>query len=223
MTTEAIQTTLAKIREHEPCKFGWVKLHKSLGGIKSYGLHTPVKFSQIAESNGLADAVWCLRSICPEHEKEVRLFAADCAESVLHLYEKEHDDTRPRDAIQAARDFANGLIDDGRRAAAWAAGDAAGDAACSAAARIAARVAARAAARDFDGVSAWDAAGDAARAAVRAAGDAGDAGDAACAAGAAVSYSRDARDAGDAARAAARAAARDVRDAQVKMLIKRFG
>ena len=116
-----ITTTLAKIREHKPCRLGWAKLHKSLGGIKSYGLHTPVKFSQIAESNGLEDAVWCLRSICPEHEKEVRLFAADCAESVLHLYEKEHEDTRPRDAIQAARDFANGLIDDDFRAAACSA------------------------------------------------------------------------------------------------------
>ena len=191
-----ITTTLAKIREHKPCKSGWVKLDKSLGGTKSYGLHTPVKFSQIAESNGLDDAVWCLRSICPEHEKEVRLFAADCAESVLHLYEKEYDDTRPRDAIQAARDFANGLIDDGLRAAAWAAGDAAGDAACSAAARIAARVAARAAARGAARAAAFAAAWyAAARIAAR---DAGDAGDAAMVAG-------------------------DVRDAQVKMLIKRFG
>ena len=176
-----ITTTLAKIHEHEPCKSGWVKLHKSLGGIKSYGLHTPIKFSQIAESNGLDDAVWCLRSICPEHEKEVRLFAADCAESVLHLYEKEHDDTRPRAAIQAARDFANGLIDDDPRAAAWYA------------------------ARD----AVWYAAGDAARDAARAA---------CSAARAAAWYAARAAD-----RAAARIAARDVRDAQVKMLIKRFG
>ena len=175
MTTEAIQTTkeitttLAKIRKHKPCKPGWVKLYKSLGGIKSYGLHTPVKFSQIAGSNGLEDALWCLRSICPEHEKEVRLFAADCAESVLHLYEKEYDDTRPRDAIQAARDFANGLIDDDVRAAAcsaaWdaACSAAAGAAACSAAARIAARDDARAAARDAVRAAAWDAACSAAR------------------------------------------------------------
>jgi len=153
-TIKEITTTLAKIREHRPCKRGWVKLDKSLGGIKSYGLHTPVKFSQIAESNGLDDAVWCLRSICPEHEKEVRLFAADCAESVLHLYEKEHEDTRPRDAIQAARDFANGLIGDDVRDAAWdAAGDAAWDVACSAAARVAARIAAGAATCSADGAA----------------------------------------------------------------------
>ena len=169
MTTEAIQTikeittTLAKIREHKPCKHGWVKLHKSLGGIKSYGLHTPVKFSQIAESNGLDDAVWCLRSICPEHEKEVRLFAADCAESVLHLYEKEHDDTRPRDAARAAM---------AARAAAWSARDARAAASCSRDAARAAEAAARSAR-----VAAWSAGVDAG----------------------------------------------DVRDAQVKMLIKRFG
>ena len=41
-----------------------------------------------------------------------RLFAADCAEHVLELYEKEYPgDNRPRNAIKAARDLANGLID----------------------------------------------------------------------------------------------------------------
>ena len=45
------------------------------------------------------------------NERTARLFAADCAEHVLHIYEKQHpDDYRPRKTIQAARDFANGLI-----------------------------------------------------------------------------------------------------------------
>ena len=55
-----------------------------------------------------------------------RLFAADCAERVLPLFERErpHDD-RPRKAIEAARAFARGEI----TAAAWAAArDAAWDA-----------------------------------------------------------------------------------------------
>jgi hypothetical protein len=44
-------------------------------------------------------------------ERELRLFAADCAEHVLYLFEEKYpDDDRPRKAIQAARDFANGLI-----------------------------------------------------------------------------------------------------------------
>ena len=43
--------------------------------------------------------------------KSTRLFAADCAESVLHIFESVYPkDKRPRNAIQAARDFENGLI-----------------------------------------------------------------------------------------------------------------
>ena len=89
------------------------------------------------------------------NDRSMRLFAADCAEHVLPLFEKERpDDDRPRKAIQAARDFANGKIGAAARAAAWAAAwDAAGAAAWDAA---------RAAARDAAGAAAWDAAGAAA-------------------------------------------------------------
>ena len=71
-----------------------------------------------------------LRKIEAWNEKTARLFAADCAEHVLHIYEKQYpDDDRPRKAIQAARDYANGLIDDeelkAARAAAWEAARAA--------------------------------------------------------------------------------------------------
>ena len=166
-----ITTTLAKIRKHSPCQDGWKKLYKSLGGIKKYGENTPVKFSHIVESNDLDDALWCLRTICPKHDKEIRLFAADCAERVLHLYEAEYNDDRPRKAIQAARDFAEGRITDKERAAAWAAArDAARDAAWGAAwaaawaaTRVAARAATRAAARAATRAAAWAAARDAAR------------------------------------------------------------
>jgi len=77
------------------------------------------------------------------NERTARLFAADCAERVLPIFEKEFpNDARPRKAIQAARDFVNGKIDRKEMglagAAAWAAardaaGDAAGDAAWAAA------------------------------------------------------------------------------------------
>ena len=76
-------------------------------------------------------------------EKTARLYAADCAERVLPIFEKEHpSDDRPRKAIEVARAFARGEIDDAARAAAWAA----------------ARAAASDAARD----AAWAAASDAA-------------------------------------------------------------
>lgn len=51
--------------------------------------------------------------------KTARLFAADCAEHVLPIFEKKYpEDDRPRKAIQAARDYENGLIDKNELAAA---------------------------------------------------------------------------------------------------------
>ena len=96
--------------------------------------------------------------------KTARLFACDCAERVLPIYEKKHfDDKRPRKAILAARKYANGKINKRELAAARAAaGDAARDAAWDAA-----WAAAWAATRDAAGDAAWAvaraAAGDAAR------------------------------------------------------------
>ena len=58
-----------------------------------------------------------------------RLFGADCAEHVLHLYESQYpDDDRPRKAIVAARAFARS-----GSAAAWSAADAAARSAAAAA------------------------------------------------------------------------------------------
>ena len=90
-------------------------------------------------------------------EREVRLFAADCAEHVLPLFEAEYPtDSRPREAIAAARAYADGKITAGQlnaaRDAAWAAADAAWDAAGAAA------DSALAAARDSALVAAADAA-----------------------------------------------------------------
>ena len=63
-------------------------------------------------------------------ERKLRHFAADCAEDVLPIFEKERpDDKRPRLVIQAARDFADGKIGDAARAAAGAAARAAAGAA----------------------------------------------------------------------------------------------
>ena len=95
------------------------------------------------------------------NDRTLRLFAADCAESVLHLFEAVRpNDDRPRLAIVAARAYANGEITDAARDAAWgAAWDAARGA--RAAAREAAGEAARAAAGEAAD-AAWTAARDAA-------------------------------------------------------------
>ena len=88
------------------------------------------------------------------NERTARLAAADFAEAVLPIFEKHMPgDDRPRLAIQATRDYANGLV----------------GATAGAAARAAAWAAAWAAARAAAWDPAWsgDAAGDAARAAER--------------------------------------------------------
>ena len=111
------------------------------------------------------------------NERTQRLFACDCAEHVLSIYEREYpDDGRPRKAIEVARRFADGEATPEELAAAeraaWAAARAAAERAAWAAARDAAEraawAAARDAARDAAWAAAWDAAWDAARAAERA-------------------------------------------------------
>jgi hypothetical protein len=101
-------------------------------------------------------------------ERNLRLFAADCAEDVLPLFLKVRpDDDRPARAIEAARQFANGKIGAAAREAAGAAAWAAAWAAAREAAGAAAWDAARDAARDAAWAAAWAAARDAARAAAR--------------------------------------------------------
>jgi hypothetical protein len=140
-----MQTTLNKIKKHSPCKDGWEKLLNHLN--KTQSDDEPLELRTILESNGLNDTIWAMRAV-EGKDKEIRLFAADCAELVLPIYEKLYpDDNRPRLAIQAARDYANGLItmeeldaaSDAARAAwaaargVWAASDAAWAAASAAA------------------------------------------------------------------------------------------
>jgi len=137
-------TTLNKIKAHSPCKDGWNKLLNYLG--KTQADNEPLSIATIIQSNGIKDAVWALRAV-EGKDKEIRLFAADCAELVLHIFENRYpNDDCPRKAIQAARDYANGVIDKYELAAAR---DAAWDAA---------RAAARDAAWDAARVAAWDAA-----------------------------------------------------------------
>jgi hypothetical protein len=95
------------------------------------------------------------------NERTARLFACDCAEHVLSLYEAKYpDDDRPRKAIEVARRYAEGTATRealaAARAAAWAAAGSVWDAA------VEELAVARAAA--------WDAAWDAAEAAEGAAG-----------------------------------------------------
>ena len=104
-------------------------------------LDTEVPIVEVLDVLGFGDALWAMGAI--EATLTLRLFAADCAEHVLQLFEAAYpDDRRPREAIRVARLHVHGLASeherDAAQAAAWdaaraAAGGAAWDAACDAA------------------------------------------------------------------------------------------
>jgi hypothetical protein len=165
-----MKTTLSKIREHSPCADGWKKLLAHLG--KTQADDEPLALLTILDSNGLDDALWCLRAV-EGYEKEMRLYAVWCARQVQHLMT----DPRSITALDVAERHAHGQATDDELDAAWAAArDAARDAAWDAA-RGAARDAARGAAwgaawgaaEAAAETAAWGAARDAARDAARAA------------------------------------------------------
>ena len=143
-----ITTTLAAIKAEKPCADryrAFVRAIERRDG-KLPGDDTPFPLQWALDLGSWDDAIWCLR-LTP---KIARLFAADCAEHVIHLFQQQRPaDTRPRHAIETARRYACGLATDAEQAAARAA------------AWDAARAAARAAAWDAARDAAWDAARDA--------------------------------------------------------------
>ena len=79
-----MKTTLKAIRAHHPCEDGWEKLLKHLGKTKEDD--EPLDLLTVLESNGLDDALWCLRAIDKKHDKVIRKLACDYALSVSHLW-----------------------------------------------------------------------------------------------------------------------------------------
>jgi hypothetical protein len=161
-----MKTTLNAIRSHDPCAEGWKKLLQHLG--KTEADDEPLSIKEILSSNGLDDALWCLRAV-DGYDKEIRLLAVAYARQVQHLMT----DPRSIAALDVAERYAHGQASDDELAEASAAAwDAACDAACDAAggaAGGAAWAAASAAVRDAACDAVRAAACDAVRAAVRAA------------------------------------------------------
>ena len=74
--------TLNEIRSHHPCQDGWAKLLKHLN--KTSGDDEPLHLSTILASNGLNDAIWCLRTE-PTPER-IQRFALAVARRTQHLH-----------------------------------------------------------------------------------------------------------------------------------------
>ena len=96
-----MKTTLNKIREYSPCADGWEQLLSYLGKTKADD--EEISVLTILDSNGLDDAMWCLRAV-EGRDKEIRLFAVWCARQVQHLLK----DQRSLDALDVAERYANG-------------------------------------------------------------------------------------------------------------------
>ena len=96
-----MQTTLNKIRAHSPCAEGWRKLLAHLG--KTQPDDEPLNIATILDSNGLDDALWCLRAV-EGQDREIRLYAVWCARQVQHMMT----DPRSIAVLDVAERFANG-------------------------------------------------------------------------------------------------------------------
>jgi hypothetical protein len=118
-----LTTTFKLLRKAEACIPSYTKLREALRGITD---EEPINLLTILEVLTLNNALWALRATEQDCTKVARLMAADFAEEVLPLWNKFcPNDTRPAAAIQAARDFAEGLITKEQLAASSAAASAA--------------------------------------------------------------------------------------------------
>ena len=151
-----MKTTLNAIRSHRPCAEGWTKLLRHLG--KTQADDEPLSIVTVLKSNGLDDALWCLRAVTG-HDREIRLYAVWCARQVRHLMT----DPRSVAVLDVAEKFANGEATEAELKASWGAARDAARGAARIAAWDAAKTAAWGAAKTAAWGAAWDAAWDAAR------------------------------------------------------------
>ena len=103
--------TFKAAKKARACADRYKEFAKYKGGARKWGIDNPFPLLEVLEHNGLDDALWALRCCEPtaDRDKIARLFACDCTERTLPIFEKKYPkDKRPRQAIEVARKFANG-------------------------------------------------------------------------------------------------------------------
>lgn len=153
---------LLKLR---PCKDRLAVAERKIGGPREWN-GKKVAASQ-ARDLGMSfdDLVWAASALArsdKDVQRRLRLWMADCAARVLHIYEKSERSDAPRNAVTAARQYARGEIDEAAWSAAWAAASSAASSAAGSDAWSAARAAAGSAAWSAARAAAWSAAREAA-------------------------------------------------------------
>ncbi len=122
-----LTTTLALLRKHDACQSRYDHLVAALG--PKWGDKKIITLETILDLNGLDDAIWALRAVSAGQEKYsdrlVGLYACDCAEHVLPIWEaKFPDDDRPKKSVEVGRAFVLNPTDKNRARAAEAAAQA---------------------------------------------------------------------------------------------------
>lgn len=108
-----LTTSIALIGENSPNEFLCERLRGDLSNDGAYGLDTPINLLTILDTNGVQDMLYCLRATHQDSTEIARILTIEFAEEVLPIFEARFpDDLRPRKAIQAAKDFMAGKIDD---------------------------------------------------------------------------------------------------------------
>ena len=133
-----IGLTYKELKALKPCPEQAKAVTKLLGGAKTWNGKKISAREAVKAGVSYSDLVWAASTQArndKDVERRLRLWLADCAAHVLHIYEKDYpDDRRPRDAIVAGRAYARGETTDAARTAALVAARGAASAAAWAAA-----------------------------------------------------------------------------------------
>ena len=111
--TNVLTTTFRLAKDAGACQESYRKFAKHKGSVRKWGEDKPFSLLEVLEVCGIDDTLWTLRC-CTESDKARRLsqiFACDCAEHVVHIYEKYYPtDTRPRHCIEVIRKYIAGEV-----------------------------------------------------------------------------------------------------------------
>ena len=93
----SLTVSLNELKKAGACRERYAHLVEKLGGV-SFDHDARINLLTVMEHNGLKDTLWALRRIPTKRGKIICiLFAADCAERVLPLFEQRFpNDDRPR-------------------------------------------------------------------------------------------------------------------------------
>ena len=119
-----IKVTYAEVKAFHLCESGLKSAARKLGGVKAWNA-TPASFADLRSAgipfDDLKWLTWKLAGKSDDAKRRLRLWTADCAAHVLHIYEEKGESDAPRKAIIAARARARREISDAAATAAYAA------------------------------------------------------------------------------------------------------